>query len=193
MQRIIAFMRGIIPFMRRIIASMRGIIAVVRGIIASIRGIIPIIRRIIGLMRRIIVFMQRIIAFMRGIIWIIPGLQASILGIQAVIHLQLVNIQFKEVTNMGQDRQAWEEEWNLKREQTHDTKTDEAAPGKPLAVGDGTVGDTEVEAITGHDRRGKPTGQDHSTDHHEEMEPDQGVGAVQSRNDPDSDVAHICD
>ena len=37
----------------------------------------------------------------------------------------------------------------------------------------------------------RPTGQDHSTDHHERQAPTEGVGAIQSENDTTSDIAHL--
>jgi len=64
--------------------------------------------------------------------------------------------------------------------------------GSDLPSGDGTVGQEQVNAIT-DDGTGKPTGQDHSTEHHERQEPTSGVGAVQDRNIIRNDVADISD
>jgi hypothetical protein len=94
---------------------------------------------------------------------------------------------------MGQETDTWQSERNLEREQTHDRKKDESATGRDMPGGDGTVGDTEVKAITGDDRRGKPTGQDHSTEHHERTDPDHGVGEFQRSSDTTSDNVHIDD
>jgi hypothetical protein len=62
--------------------------------------------------------------------------------------------------------------------------------GRDLPDGDGNVGDEQVNRITDQGA-GKPKGQDHSTEHHERMEPDHGVGAVQESSDTFSDIAHI--
>jgi hypothetical protein len=58
--------------------------------------------------------------------------------------------------------------------------------------GTGEVGDEQVNAIT-DDGSDKPTGQDHSTEHHEITEPESGVGEFQDRSDTTSDVARIRD
>ena len=53
-------------------------------------------------------------------------------------------------------------------------------------------GDEQINAIT-DDRTGKKSGQDHSTEHHEETEPDHGVAVIQDREDTGSDIARIRD
>jgi hypothetical protein len=59
-----------------------------------------------------------------------------------------------------------------------------------LPDGDGNVSDEQVNRIT--DRgKGKPTGQDHSTERHETMDAGHGVGNVQESSDTFSDIAHI--
>jgi hypothetical protein len=58
--------------------------------------------------------------------------------------------------------------------------------------GTGEPGEEQVQAIT-DDQSDKKTGQDHSTEHHEETEPESGVGAVQDREDTVSDIARIRD
>ncbi len=83
---------------------------------------------------------------------------------------------------MAQETDLWEQETNLEREQTHERKKDESATGRDMPRGDGGVGDEQVNAI-GRDDAGKPTGQDHSTDDHEMRDPDEGVGAIQDRED----------
>ena len=62
--------------------------------------------------------------------------------------------------------------------------------GSDLPNGDGTVGDEQVNAID-DDGTGKKTGQDHSTEHYEDTEPTDGVGAVQDGSIEGADVAHI--
>lgn len=62
--------------------------------------------------------------------------------------------------------------------------------GSDLPSGDGGVGDEQVNAIS-DDGSDRPTGQDHSTENHEQAEPDEGVGAVQDANVIGSDVADI--
>ena len=89
---------------------------------------------------------------------------------------------------MGQGTQK--SETNLEREQTHDRKKDESATGRDMPGGDGTVGDEQVNAI-GEKVNKRPTGQDHSTEHHETREPTGGVGAVEKSSDSTTDVAHI--
>ncbi len=64
--------------------------------------------------------------------------------------------------------------------------------GSDLPKGDGNVGDEQVDAITDQGT-GKPTGQDHSTDHHERQAPQSGVGKIQDKNLLRNDVADICD
>jgi hypothetical protein len=62
--------------------------------------------------------------------------------------------------------------------------------GRDLPDGDGGVGDEQVHRIT--DRgEGKPIGQDHSTERHETMDPEGGVGVFQQNWDTRSDIAHI--
>ena len=80
---------------------------------------------------------------------------------------------------MGQEKQVWVDE-------------DEEKTGK-YTPGEGLVSDEDMDAITGDDRKGKPTGQDHSTENYEETEPDSGVGAVQDYSDTSSDIARIKD
>lgn len=64
--------------------------------------------------------------------------------------------------------------------------------GSDRPSGDGTVGDEQVNAIT-DDSSGKPTGQDHSTEHHERQAPTEGVGAIQDGNLIKENIAHIDD
>jgi hypothetical protein len=64
--------------------------------------------------------------------------------------------------------------------------------GSDLPSGDGGVGDEQVNAIDQHSED-RPTGQDHSTDHHGSQEPEDGVGAIQDRNLIRNDVADISD
>jgi len=64
--------------------------------------------------------------------------------------------------------------------------------GHDIPSGDGGVGDEQVNAITERGK-GKPTGQDHSTDHHERQAPDDGVGAIQDRNLIKENIADIAD
>jgi len=78
------------------------------------------------------------------------------------------------------------------REQTHERKKDESATGRDMPGGDGTVSDEPVKAI-GSDPKGKPIGQDHSTEHHEITDPDHGVGQFQRSSDTTSDNVHIDD
>ena len=93
---------------------------------------------------------------------------------------------------MGQGTDLYNSERNLEREQTHDRKKDESATGRDMPGGDGTVGDEQVNGV-GADPKGRPIGQDHSTEHHETTDPDHGVGAVQDREDRTSDAARIRD
>lgn len=67
-------------------------------------------------------------------------------------------------------------------------KKDEDATGRDLPNGDGTVSDEDVNAIT-DDGSGKKTGQDHSTDNHEQTMPTGGVGSVQNSSDTTTDMA----
>jgi hypothetical protein len=64
--------------------------------------------------------------------------------------------------------------------------------GSDRPSGDGGVGDEQVNAIT-DDGSGKPTGQDHSTEHHESMDPKDGVGAIQDSDLIRDDIARISD
>jgi hypothetical protein len=64
--------------------------------------------------------------------------------------------------------------------------------GRNLPDGDGSVGDEQVNRITDQGK-GKPTGQDHSTERHETMAAADGVGAIQDSSDTLSDVADIED
>jgi len=89
---------------------------------------------------------------------------------------------------MGQETQP--SETNLEREQTQERKKDEAATGRDLPSGDGTVGDEQVNAI-GSQSDDKPIGQDHSAEHHETTDPDDGVGAIQRSSDTTSDNVHL--
>jgi hypothetical protein len=91
---------------------------------------------------------------------------------------------------MGQGTDTYQSERNLEREQTHERKKDESATGRDISGGDGNVGDEQVHALD-NESKGDPTGQDHSTDHHETRDPNHGVGTIQESNDPTADVAHI--
>ena len=62
--------------------------------------------------------------------------------------------------------------------------------GRDMPDGDGNVGDEQVNRITDQGK-GKPTGQDHSTERHETMDPENGVGVVQESSDTFSDIANI--
>ena len=91
---------------------------------------------------------------------------------------------------MGQGTDTYQSERNLERERTHERKKDESATGRDIPGGDGNVGDEQVHALD-NEPEGSPTGQDHSTDHHETRDPNHGVGTIQESNDPTADVAHI--
>ena len=93
---------------------------------------------------------------------------------------------------MAQETELWEQETNRAAERTHERKPDESATGRDIPGGDGDFGDEQVNAI-GRDDSDKPTGQDHSTERHEVTDPDDGVGAVQDREDRTSHIAHISD
>jgi hypothetical protein len=80
---------------------------------------------------------------------------------------------------MGQETKAWRNE-------------DEEGKGN-YTPGEGLVSDESLKAITGDDKKGKPTGQDHSTENYGETEPDHGVGAVQDSSNTMSDIARIKD
>lgn len=68
---------------------------------------------------------------------------------------------------------------------------DDARTGHDLPNADGQVADGDLDAITGEDREGKPTGQDHSTENYGETMPERGVGAIQDRSDTSSDIVRI--
>ncbi len=70
---------------------------------------------------------------------------------------------------------------------TNDEKT-----GKDIPGGDGTISDEDMDKISGKSDD-KPTGQDHSTEHHEDQAPRDGVGAIQDSSLIKEDVAHIKD
>ena len=91
---------------------------------------------------------------------------------------------------MGQGTDTYQSERNLEREQTQERKKDESATGRDIPGGDGNVGDGQMDAL-GKETKGRPTGQDHSTEHYETRDPDHGVGTIQESNDPTADVAHI--
>jgi hypothetical protein len=78
----------------------------------------------------------------------------------------------------------------LKMQQNRDNP--DFITGHNIPGGDGGVGDEQVNAIE-DDGTGKPTGRDHSMDHHEQMDPTDGVGAIQDSSDTLSDVANIAD
>jgi hypothetical protein len=80
---------------------------------------------------------------------------------------------------MGQETKAWRNE-------------DEEGKGN-YTPGEGLVSDESLKAITGDDKKGKPTGQDHSTENYGETEPDHGVGAVLDSSNTMSDIARIKD
>lgn len=91
---------------------------------------------------------------------------------------------------MGQEAKTYDSKRNLEREQTQERKKDESATGRDLPSGDGNVGDEQLNAI-GNEPSDKPTGQDHSTEHHETTDPDEGVGAFQRSSDTTSDNVHL--
>ena len=71
-------------------------------------------------------------------------------------------------------------------------KKDEELTGSDIPGGDGTVSDEAMQAINGaNDDR--PTGQDHSTEHHERQAPTEGVGAIQDESLIKEDIARITD
>ncbi|MEJ7622848.1 MAG: hypothetical protein WKF34_02540 [Pyrinomonadaceae bacterium] len=76
--------------------------------------------------------------------------------------------------------------------QQEERKQDDHITGSDLPKGDGGVGDEQVNAID-DDRKGKPTGQDHSAETDDRREPADGVGGVQDSSDTTSDVARISD
>ncbi len=74
-------------------------------------------------------------------------------------------------------------------------RTDEKSTietGSDIPSGDGTISDEDMNAISGG-KKGRKTGQDHSTENREDMTPTDGVGGVQSSSDTTSDIAHIED
>ncbi len=73
----------------------------------------------------------------------------------------------------------------------NDSAKDTTATGRDIPGGDGTVSDEDVKHIDGSDDKGKPTGQDHSTENRENQMPTSGVGAIQNSSDAESDIAHI--
>ena len=74
----------------------------------------------------------------------------------------------------------------------NDSPKDTTETGTDLPNADGTVSDEDVEAIKG-ENEDRPTGQDHSTEHHEERAPTDGVGAIQDNSLIKENVAHIVD
>ncbi|CAN5864961.1 hypothetical protein BH20ACI4_BH20ACI4_24570 [soil metagenome] len=74
----------------------------------------------------------------------------------------------------------------------NDSEKDTTATGRDLPIGDGRVSDEDIQAITG-ENDDRPTGQDHSTEHHERQAPTEGVGAIQDGSDTTSDIARIED
>lgn len=58
------------------------------------------------------------------------------------------------------------------------SEKENTATGTDLLNADGSVSDEAVQAITG-ENEDRPTGQDHSTEHHEEQAPTDGVCAIQ--------------
>lgn len=71
-----------------------------------------------------------------------------------------------------------------------DDETNTTATGTDLPDADGSVSDEDVQAIEG-ENEDRPTGQDHSTEHHERQAPTSGVGAIQDQSDTLSDIARI--
>jgi len=92
---------------------------------------------------------------------------------------------------MGQEKNPWRQETNLEREKKLGRNKDESATGRDMPGGDGTVGDEQMHAIKDEHKKAK-TGRDHSTEHHETNDP-AGVGEIQDREDPGSDIARISD
>ncbi|MDQ3321513.1 MAG: hypothetical protein M3525_03520 [Acidobacteriota bacterium] len=64
--------------------------------------------------------------------------------------------------------------------------------GRDIPGGDGTISDEDMKAIDPDDG-GKPIGQDHSLENHEDSAPTSGIGAIQDYSDRASDIAHIED
>lgn len=71
------------------------------------------------------------------------------------------------------------------------SRTDDAILGSDLPNSDGTVSDEDVQAINNENENSAEGGQDHSTEDHEETMPEEGVGAIQDRENTMSDIAHI--
>jgi hypothetical protein len=92
---------------------------------------------------------------------------------------------------MAQETELWEKETSTETVKTEERKPMESLTGRDIPGGDGGVGQEQVNAIG--DGTGKPGGQDHSAENHEQQEPESGVGAVQSREDTGSSVADISD
>src|SRR5437868_14188061 len=86
------------------------------------------------------------------------------------------------ILKMAQETELWEQETNTETDTTNERKKDESATGRDMPSGDGGVGQEQVNAIDDNGT-GAPTGQDHSTEHHERQQPDEGVGAFQDRGD----------
>lgn len=93
---------------------------------------------------------------------------------------------------MGQETELWEKETSTVTDRTEERKPMESATGRDMPSGDGDVGDEQVNAIGGCGDKG-PTGQDHSTDEHERMEPTDGVGGIQDDSQPTKSRAAIED
>jgi len=90
----------------------------------------------------------------------------------------------REVIEM-QETELWEKETSNAADRTEERKKNESATGRDMPSGDGGVGDEQVRAID-DDGSGRPTGQDHSTER--DGEPTEGVGAIQDREDTQSDI-----
>ena len=94
---------------------------------------------------------------------------------------------------MGQETELWEKETSTVTDRTEERKPMESATGRDMPSGDGDVGDEQVNAIGGDGDNKEPTGQDHSTDEHERMEPTDGVGRIQDDSQPTKSRAAIED
>ena len=70
-------------------------------------------------------------------------------------------------------------------------RKDEELTGRDLPNASGQVGQQAVDAIDDSDKKGKPIGQDHSTENYSATEPDSGVGAIQDSSNTFSDIAHL--
>ncbi|HEV7699519.1 MAG TPA: hypothetical protein VGO43_04765 [Pyrinomonadaceae bacterium] len=93
---------------------------------------------------------------------------------------------------MAQETELWEQETSTQTDRTEERKPMESETGRDMPSGDGDVGDEQVNAIS-DDGSGRPTGQDHSTEHHEAQQPTDGVGAVQDDNLVGTDIADLPD